>query len=91
MFDSCRVAHAQGATSRIIHRLEYKNAQVVFGTIVAIVEITFVLQDSAERFLNTESRVAAQHCSEIGIRHATSKTFVGCQGLRFLKTWNLHT
>jgi hypothetical protein len=45
MFDSCRVAHAQGATPRIIHRLEYKHAQLVFGTIVSNVETTFVLRD----------------------------------------------
>src|SRR4029077_15412439 len=46
---------------------------------------------SAERFRNTETkvRVLAPRCSEIGIRHALLKSFVGCQGLRFLKTWNL--
>ena len=75
----------------MIHRLEYKHARLVLGTIVSIVGITFVLQDFAERFRNTESRVAARHCSEIGIRHAPLKTFVGYQGLRFLETWNLHT
>jgi len=44
MFDSCRVAHAQAATPRMIHRLEYKHAQLFFRTIVCVVEITFVLQ-----------------------------------------------
>jgi hypothetical protein len=41
MFDWHRVAHAQGATGPIIHRLEYKDTQSF-----PILEITFLLQDS---------------------------------------------